>query len=70
MQISKFKDGRMVERWGSSYQLGMLQQIGAAAILNPELFARPLDVRGGTITVLGNLRVGRLSPGFPLLAGV
>ena len=29
MQISKFRDGKMVERWGSSDQLGMLQQIGA-----------------------------------------
>lgn len=29
LQISKFKDGTMVERWGSSDQLGMLQQIGA-----------------------------------------
>jgi|SRR5689334_19535388 steroid delta-isomerase-like uncharacterized protein len=32
MQISKFRDGKMVERWGSSDQLGMLQQIGATAI--------------------------------------
>ncbi len=29
LQISKFSDGKMVERWGSSDQLGMLQQIGA-----------------------------------------
>lgn len=29
MQISKFKDGKMVERWGSSDELGMLRQIGA-----------------------------------------
>ena len=29
MQISKFKDGRMVERWGSSDELGILKQIGA-----------------------------------------
>jgi steroid delta-isomerase-like uncharacterized protein len=29
MQISKFKEGRMVERWGSSDELGMLQQLGA-----------------------------------------
>jgi steroid delta-isomerase-like uncharacterized protein len=29
MQISKFKDGRMVERWGSSDELGMLQQLGS-----------------------------------------
>ena len=32
LQISKFKDGKMVERWGSSDQLGMLQQIGATGI--------------------------------------
>jgi steroid delta-isomerase-like uncharacterized protein len=31
MQISKFKDGRMVERWGSSDELGMLQQLGSMA---------------------------------------
>ncbi|GAA3768092.1 ester cyclase [Terriglobus aquaticus] len=29
MQISRFEGGKMVERWGSSDQLGMLQQIGA-----------------------------------------
>jgi steroid delta-isomerase-like uncharacterized protein len=28
MQISKFKDGKMVERWGSSDELGLLKQIG------------------------------------------
>jgi predicted ester cyclase len=32
LQISKFRDGKMVERWGSSDQLGMLQQIGASTI--------------------------------------
>ena len=32
MQISKFRDGKMVERWGSSDQLGMFQQIGATVI--------------------------------------
>ena len=32
LQISKFRDGKMVERWGSSDQLGMLQQIGASSI--------------------------------------
>lgn len=30
MQISKFADGKMVERWGSSDQLGMLRQLGLA----------------------------------------
>jgi hypothetical protein len=28
MQISRFADGKMVERWGSSDELGMLQQLG------------------------------------------
>jgi steroid delta-isomerase-like uncharacterized protein len=28
VQIAKFKDGKMVERWGSSDELGMLQQLG------------------------------------------
>jgi hypothetical protein len=32
MQISMFKDGKMVERWGSSDELGMLQQLGIAAV--------------------------------------
>jgi steroid delta-isomerase-like uncharacterized protein len=32
MQIAKFKDGKMVERWGSSDELGMLQQLGVAAV--------------------------------------
>jgi steroid delta-isomerase-like uncharacterized protein len=32
VQIAKFRDGKMVERWGSSDQLGMLQQIGASTI--------------------------------------
>jgi len=30
MQISRFEDGLLVERWGSSDQLGMLQQLGLA----------------------------------------
>jgi steroid delta-isomerase-like uncharacterized protein len=28
VQISKFADGKLVERWGSSDQLGILQQLG------------------------------------------
>jgi steroid delta-isomerase-like uncharacterized protein len=32
VQLSKFRDGKMVERWGSSDQLGMLQQLGVNAI--------------------------------------
>jgi steroid delta-isomerase-like uncharacterized protein len=29
LQISKFRDGKMTERWGSSDELGLLKQIGA-----------------------------------------
>ena len=29
MQISRFKDGKLVERWGSTDELGILKQIGA-----------------------------------------
>lgn len=32
LQISKFKDGKMVERWGSSDELGMLQQLGVVPL--------------------------------------
>jgi steroid delta-isomerase-like uncharacterized protein len=32
MQLSKFRDGKMVERWGSSDQLGMLQQLGVTTL--------------------------------------
>jgi hypothetical protein len=35
LQLSKFRDGKMVERWGSSDQLGLLQQIGASTIPRP-----------------------------------
>ncbi len=31
MQIARFEDGKIVERWGSSDELGILKQIGAAA---------------------------------------
>ena len=30
IQVSKFQDGKLVERWGSTDQLGMLQQLGLA----------------------------------------
>ena len=30
MQISRFQNGKMVERWGSSDELGIMKQIGAA----------------------------------------
>ncbi len=30
MQISRFTDGKMSERWGSSDELGILQQLGLA----------------------------------------
>ena len=32
MQIGRFDQGKMVERWGSSDELGILKQIGAAPI--------------------------------------
>jgi steroid delta-isomerase-like uncharacterized protein len=32
MQISKFKNGKMVERWGSSDELGLLQQLQVTAV--------------------------------------
>jgi steroid delta-isomerase-like uncharacterized protein len=32
VQIARFENGRIVERWGSSDQLGILQQIGASPI--------------------------------------
>jgi steroid delta-isomerase-like uncharacterized protein len=32
VQISRFKDGKMVERWGSSDELGMLRQLGAVEV--------------------------------------
>lgn len=32
MQIGRFEQGRMVERWGSSDELGILKQIGAAPV--------------------------------------
>ena len=32
VQISKFADGRLVERWGSSDELGILRQLGIDAI--------------------------------------
>ncbi len=31
VQIARFNNGKMVERWGSSDQLGILKQIGAAS---------------------------------------
>ncbi len=32
VQIARFVDGKIVERWGSSDQLGILQQLGASII--------------------------------------
>jgi steroid delta-isomerase-like uncharacterized protein len=32
MQFSKFKDGKMVERWGSSDELGLLTQLGVTVL--------------------------------------
>ncbi|MBQ0887059.1 ester cyclase [Streptomyces sp. RM72] len=37
MQISRFDgDGMLVERWGSSDELGMLRQLGLAAVAAPQ----------------------------------
>ncbi|MCC8359277.1 ester cyclase [Salinimicrobium sediminilitoris] len=33
MQISRFRNGKMVERWGSSDELGILKQIGADVMI-------------------------------------
>ena len=30
VQIGRFEDGKIVERWGSSNELGIMQQLGAA----------------------------------------
>jgi steroid delta-isomerase-like uncharacterized protein len=32
VQICRFKNGKMVERWGSSDELGMLRQLGAVEV--------------------------------------
>ena len=32
MQISRFENGKIVERWGSSDELGILQQLGVKAV--------------------------------------
>ena len=32
VQFSKFKDGKMVERWGSSDELGLLTQLGVGPL--------------------------------------
>ena len=32
MQISRFEDGKMVERWGATDELGILKQLGAAPV--------------------------------------
>ncbi len=32
MQIARYENGKIAERWGSSDQLGMLQQIGATSV--------------------------------------
>jgi steroid delta-isomerase-like uncharacterized protein len=34
VQIARFENGQIVERWGSSDQLGILQQIGANPIVD------------------------------------
>jgi steroid delta-isomerase-like uncharacterized protein len=39
MQISRFEDGKIVERWGSSDELGILQQIGAVTLADSAVSA-------------------------------
>jgi steroid delta-isomerase-like uncharacterized protein len=34
VQFSKFKDGKMVERWGSSDELGLLTQLGVGPMVS------------------------------------
>ena len=36
MQISRFKDGKMVERWGSSDEMALMKQIGVLVELQPK----------------------------------
>lgn len=36
MQIGRFRDGQIVERWGSTDELGLLQQLGAAPVADRE----------------------------------
>lgn len=43
MQIGRFENGQIVERWGSSDQLGILQQIGAAPAGSPSLVDKVKD---------------------------
>jgi steroid delta-isomerase-like uncharacterized protein len=39
MQISRFEDGKIVERWGSSDELGILQQIGVLKLADSAVTA-------------------------------
>ena len=39
MQISRFEDAKIVERWGSSDELGILQQIGAVTLADSAVSA-------------------------------
>jgi len=32
MQIARFEDGKIIERWGATDELGIFQQIGAAPV--------------------------------------
>jgi steroid delta-isomerase-like uncharacterized protein len=34
LQISRFEDGKMVERWGSSDELGLLSQLGVGPLVS------------------------------------
>ncbi len=43
MQIGRFRDGQIVERWGSSDELGLMQQLGAAPDGRPGLIDKVKD---------------------------
>lgn len=47
VQIARFEDGKMVERWGSSDQLSILQQLGAADEQDKSLLDRVRDTLTG-----------------------
>jgi steroid delta-isomerase-like uncharacterized protein len=47
LQIGRFANGQIVERWGSSDQLGILQQIGAAPGGSPSLVDKVKGAFGG-----------------------
>lgn len=47
LQIGRFESGQIVERWGSTDQLTILQQIGAAPGKEPGLVQKVKDTFSG-----------------------